>query len=109
MSDSLLAFVFVQTEFRDRRTATLLARIPEVEELHRIAGDDCYVLRVRVPNTEQLGQLIRDKIEQLTAVHSTRTTLVLRTLKDKQVRTLDRNAPGDAGTARWRKHRSTQF
>jgi Lrp/AsnC family leucine-responsive transcriptional regulator len=102
MPDSLVAFVFIQTKFRDTRAATLLARIPEVEELHRIAGDDCYVLRVRVSNTEQLGLLIKDKIERIRSVHSTRTTLVLRTLKDKQVRHLKRKSRGAAETLPWR-------
>jgi Lrp/AsnC family transcriptional regulator, leucine-responsive regulatory protein len=88
MAYSLVAFIFVQTEFRDTRTATLLARLPEVEELHRIAGDDCYVLRVRVSNTEQLERLVRDKIERMRSVHSTRITLVLKTLKDKYARQL---------------------
>jgi Lrp/AsnC family leucine-responsive transcriptional regulator len=102
MPDDLVAFVFVQTQFRDTRTATLLARMPEVEELHRIAGDDCYVLRVRVSNTEELGQLVRDKIERIRSVHSTRTTLVLRTIKDKQARQLKRNATAAVETVRWR-------
>src|SRR6266705_4509855 len=81
MRDTLVAFVFVQTQLRDLKTATLLARIPEVEELHRIAGEDCYVARVRVESTEELGRLVRDKIERIKSVHSTRTTLVLKTLK----------------------------
>jgi Lrp/AsnC family leucine-responsive transcriptional regulator len=102
MPDDLVAFVFVQTQFRDTRAATLLARMPEVEELHRIAGDDCYVLRVRVSNTEQLGRLVKDKIERIRAVQSTRTTLVLRTLKDKQARHLKRNSPGAVETRPWR-------
>jgi len=84
MGDSLVAFIFVQTQFRGGNTAAMLSRIPEVEELHRIAGEDCYVVRVRVKNTEQLGRLVRDKIERIKSVHSTRTTLVLKTLKDKQ-------------------------
>ena len=83
MRDTLIAFVFVRTQLRESKTASLLARIPEVEELHRIAGEDCYVVRVRVSNTEELGRLVRDKIERIKSVHSTRTTLVLKTLKDK--------------------------
>jgi Lrp/AsnC family leucine-responsive transcriptional regulator len=83
MTESLLAFVFVQAEFREGKVATHLARIPEVEELHRIAGEDCYVVRLRVSNTEQLGRVVRDKIERIKSVQSTRTTLVLKTLKDK--------------------------
>lgn len=85
MTDGLIAFVFVQTHLRESKTATLLSRIPEVEELHRVAGEDCYVVRVRVASTEELGRLVTDKIERIRSVHSTRTTLVLKTLKDKQV------------------------
>lgn len=83
MEHELLAFVFIQTQPRERAAAMRLARLSEVEELHRIAGEDCYVVRVRVASTEELGRLIRDKIERIKSVHSTRTTLVLRTLKDK--------------------------
>jgi Lrp/AsnC family leucine-responsive transcriptional regulator len=92
MRNTLVAFVFVQTQLRDLKTATLLARIPEVEELHRIAGEDCYVVRVRVESTEELGRLVRDKIERIKSVHSTRTTLVLKTLKDE-------HATSGSGTA----------
>ncbi|HSQ20047.1 MAG TPA: Lrp/AsnC ligand binding domain-containing protein [Blastocatellia bacterium] len=83
MEHELLAFVFIQTQPRERAAAMLLAGLSEVEELHRIAGEDCYVVRVRVSSTEELGRLIRDKIERIKSVHSTRTTLVLKTLKDK--------------------------
>ena len=83
MANGLVAFVFVQTWARERNAAVLLARIPEVEEVHRVAGEDCYVVRVRVSNTEQLGSLVREKIERIKAVCSTRTTLVLKTVKDK--------------------------
>ena|SRR5262252_8211300 len=84
MTDSLIAFVFVQTELRAGKVATQLARMPEVEELHRVTGEDCYVVRLRVSSTEQLGVVVRDKIERIKSVQSTRTTLVLKTLKDKQ-------------------------
>ena len=85
MKDNLVAFVFVKTRFREGNIATSLARIPEVEELHRLAGEDCYVVRVRVASTDALDRLVREKIERIKSVHSTRTTLVLKTLKDKPV------------------------
>ncbi len=98
MRNSLVAFVFVQTQLRDVKTATLLARIPEVEELHRLAGEDCYVVRVRVESTEELGRLIRD-IERVKSVHSTRTTLVLKTLKDEHATSRSGTPLSVAGTA----------
>ncbi len=99
MRNTLVAFVFVQTQLRDLKTATLLAKIPEVEELHRIAGEDCYVVRVRVESTEALGRLVRDKIERIKSVHSTRTTLVLRTLKDEHATSRGGTPLRAAGTA----------
>jgi len=96
MNDTLVAFVFVQTRLLGSKTATQLARIPEVEELHRIAGDDCYVVRVRVANTEHLGRLVRDKIERIKSVNSTRTTLVLKTLKDQPVPNPQRSSSSGA-------------
>lgn len=84
MRHSVVAFIFVHTRLRETGAANLLARIPEVEELHRLAGEDCYVVRVRVSSTEDLGRLVRDKIERIGSVQSTRTTLVLKTLKDKK-------------------------
>ena len=78
----LVAFVFVQTQLHAAKTAENLAQIPEVEELHRVAGEDCYVVRVRVGNTGELDRVVRE-IERIRSVHSTRTTLVLKTFKDK--------------------------
>jgi Lrp/AsnC family leucine-responsive transcriptional regulator len=83
MRDKLVAFVFLQTKDRKGNIAELLSQIPEAEEVHRIAGEDCYVVRVRVSGVEQLGTLVREKIERIKSVCSTRTTLVLKTFKDK--------------------------
>ena len=96
MTDTLIAFVFVQAEFRGGKVATQLARIPEVEELHRVTGEDCYVVRVRVSSTEQLGLVVRDKIERIKSVQSTRTTLVLKTLKDKTALNAQRSSAASA-------------
>ncbi|HSB07978.1 MAG TPA: Lrp/AsnC ligand binding domain-containing protein [Blastocatellia bacterium] len=98
MKKSLLAFVFVQTDPRGFNAAALLARIPEVEELHRVAGEDCYVARVRAENTEELGRLVKDKIERIGAVCSTRTTLVLKTFKERGVGQLERRRARAATT-----------
>ncbi|HXU35057.1 MAG TPA: Lrp/AsnC ligand binding domain-containing protein [Blastocatellia bacterium] len=80
----MLAFVFLQTIPLRADAAKLVSRIPEVEEVHRVAGEDSYIVRVRVANTEALGRFIRDKIETIKSVSSARTTLVLKTLKDKE-------------------------
>ena len=60
----------------------ILARIPEVLEVHHVAGEDCYLVKVRTANTEALGRLLREKIGSIDAVTSTRSTIVLETMKE---------------------------
>lgn len=80
----LVAFVFVKTEERlgSMTTGELLARIPEVQEVHHVAGEDCYLAKVRVESTEALGRLLRDRFGAIPSVRNTRTTIVLNTVKD---------------------------
>jgi Lrp/AsnC family transcriptional regulator, leucine-responsive regulatory protein len=80
----LLAFVFVASNDMSGglKTAALLARIPEVQEVHHVAGEDCFVLKVRVPDAKSLGRLLREKIGAIPTVRSTRTTVVLETMRE---------------------------
>lgn len=80
----LLAFVAVRTSEHgpDMPSAIELGRIPEVLEVHHVAGDDCYLLKVRARDAEHLGQLLRQQISSAPSVISTRTTIVLETVKE---------------------------
>jgi len=80
----LLAFVSVRTsEYGpDQPSAQALAQIPEVLEVHHVAGDDCYLLKVRARDAEHLGLLLRQQIASVPHVTSTRTTVVLGTTKE---------------------------
>ena len=80
----LLAFVSVRTsEYGpEQPSAQALARIPEVLEVHHVAGDDCYLLKIRARDAEHLGQLLRQQIASVEHVTSTRTTIVLGTSKE---------------------------
>ena len=62
-------------------TERRLAEIPEVLALHHVAGEDCFLLEVRATGTADLGRLPRDVIGGVPSVRSTRTTIVLRTVK----------------------------
>jgi Lrp/AsnC family leucine-responsive transcriptional regulator len=77
----LTAFVFVRTSFCGS-IGEALAQIPEVLEVHDVAGEDCYLLKVRAKNTDELGQFFREKLKSLPEIVSTRTTVVLQTLKE---------------------------
>jgi Lrp/AsnC family leucine-responsive transcriptional regulator len=80
----LLAFVFVRTtDFHgEERAAEVLADIPEVLEVHDIAGEDCFLLKVRARDAKTLGRLLRERINGADSVHSTRTTIVLETIRE---------------------------
>ena len=80
----LTAFIFVQIDDRssDQTTGEALARLPEVQEVHHIAGEDCYLLKVRTRSTETLGKLLRESLGGFDSVRRTRTTIVLGTLKE---------------------------
>ena len=80
----LLAFVAVRSTDHgpDMPSAIELARIPEVLEVHHVAGDDCYLLKVRARDAEHLGQILRQQISSTPSVTSTRTTIVLETVKE---------------------------
>jgi Lrp/AsnC family leucine-responsive transcriptional regulator len=79
-----LAFVFVQADDRPgpQETGEQLAEIPEVLEVHHIAGEDSYLVKVRVADTGSLGRLLRERFGALERVRSTRTAVVLATSKE---------------------------
>lgn len=84
LGQGLMAFIAVQTGegARARETAEMLSSIPEVLEVHRVVGEDCFFLKVRVRDAEALGALLDEKIQRLPPVASTRTTIVLSTAKN---------------------------
>lgn len=81
---NLLAFVFVRsTDFAgEAKTAEVLADIPEVLEAHHIAGEDCFLLKVRTRDAKSLGRLLRERIGGTDSVTSTRTTIALETVRE---------------------------
>lgn len=87
VGQGLLAFIAVGTGegARARETAEVLAAIPEVLEVHRVVGEDCFFLKVRVRDAEALGALLDEKIQTLPLVASTKTTIVLSTAKNALV------------------------
>lgn len=54
-----------------------------------MAGEDCYLVKVRVENTDDLGRLLREKFSKIKAIRSTRTNIALDTLKESTYLPLD--------------------
>ena len=93
---ALLAFVAVRTSEHgaESMVADTVSKLPEVLEVHHVAGEDCYFLKVRARDAEHLGQMLRQQIGSIAGVKSTRTTIVLETVKE------DPRIPIPAGRAR---------
>ncbi len=87
----LIAFVAVRTgELAGEALAGPdLVKIPEVQEVYNVAGEDCYFLKIRARNTADLNRLIREKIGRVQSVKSTRTTIVLEIHKETSRIVLD--------------------
>jgi Lrp/AsnC family leucine-responsive transcriptional regulator len=79
-----IAFIEIHTRsVGDRpQTGEALAALPEVQEVHYVAGADCYLVKVRVADTVELATVISEKIAKIEEVVSTRTTTVLQTYKE---------------------------
>jgi len=80
----LLAFIFVKTSEGpgNLSCAKQLMKLPEVLELHHIAGEDCYLVKVRAKDPQSLIQLMREKFSKIPGILSTKTTIVLETHKE---------------------------
>ncbi|MBW1891261.1 MAG: Lrp/AsnC family transcriptional regulator [Deltaproteobacteria bacterium] len=81
---NLVAFVMVATKHPKQRnkTAQQLSAITETQEVHEVAGEDGILVKIRVADTAELGRLLKEKIAAIDAVRSTRTMIVMSTLKE---------------------------
>ena len=81
---NLLAFIFIKSSEGpgNASVAKQLLKIPEVLELHHIAGEDCYLVKVRAKDPQSLIRLMRERFSKISNILSTKTTIVLETLKE---------------------------
>jgi Lrp/AsnC family leucine-responsive transcriptional regulator len=84
LDQGMLAFVSVRSDHGpdDDSVARALAECPSVLEVHHVAGEDCYLVKVRTRDAEHLGSLLRTQFGRISGVTSTRTTVVLETIKE---------------------------
>jgi Lrp/AsnC family leucine-responsive transcriptional regulator len=96
-----LAFIFVRSNERagGSGTAERIAEIPEVLEVHHVAGEDCFLVKVRARDAEALGRLLREGLGRIPTITSTRTTIVLETVKETSELPLP-SAEGEAAETR---------
>ena len=87
VNQKLLAFIFIKSKEGftcSTQTADALAKIPEVQEVHHVAGEDCFLVKVRTEDSASLMNMMRNSLKKIPDILSTRTTIVLETVKEQQ-------------------------
>jgi len=82
-NQGLMAFVqvIVQSSCHSQLAIDLSA-VTGVQDVHQVAGDDGYLLKLRVADNAELGRVIADEICSLKGVQQTKTSIVLNTIKE---------------------------
>lgn len=93
----VLAFVLLQVEIGTAQADIdqALAGIDEVQEVHHVSGEDCYMLKVWACDNDDLGRLLLEKVHSIRGVRATRTTIVLKTVKESPRIPLRRDSKRD--------------
>jgi Lrp/AsnC family transcriptional regulator, leucine-responsive regulatory protein len=95
----LTAFIYIDTDDRagDVTTAEQLAKLSFIQEVHHIAGEDCYLVKMKARDTKHLAKLMRDHLSPIQTIRSTKTTIVLETLKEECVLPIPTDAQTEVG------------
>ena len=93
----LVAFITVKTNESadDAEIGKKLARRPKVQEVHFVAGDDAFLVKVRGTDPEELDRLIREKIKSIDGVRSINTAIVFSTYKETSQIPIDETGKND--------------
>lgn len=62
-----------------------LARIPEVLDAYLVSGDYDYFIRIAVRDTRDYERLLREQLYKIPGIRHSKSSFVLRVLKDAQV------------------------
>ena len=86
LNQNLIAFVFIQANkgIGNNNTALELAKIAEVQEVHQVAGDDCYLVKIRTTDSASLLEIMRNSLSKIPDIIITKTSIVLETTKEQQ-------------------------
>ncbi|MCH7972697.1 MAG: Lrp/AsnC family transcriptional regulator [Bacteroidetes bacterium] len=79
----IMAFIFVTMDSSKhyKSLITHIEKIPQIIECHSVLGEGSHILKVIAKNTETLEKLLA-KIQSWAGVVSTKTTLILSTIKE---------------------------
>lgn len=74
--------VFLSPNSDWKTIGNTLAGLAQVQEVHFIAGDDCFLVKIRTAGTAELNELIQQQINTIPGIRSTATKVVLATHKE---------------------------
>ena len=90
-NQGLMAFIQVTVKSSCRADlATALSTVTGVQDVHQVAGDDGYLLKLRIADNAELGRVLADEICSLEGVQQTKTSIVLNTIKETRKIDLNR-------------------
>jgi len=86
LNQNLIAFVYIQASkgIGNHDTGLEIAKIKEVQEVHQIAGDDCFLIKIRTTNSASLLEIMRSSMSKIPDIIITKTSIVLETTKEQQ-------------------------
>ncbi|MCO4292276.1 Lrp/AsnC family transcriptional regulator [Solitalea sp. MAHUQ-68] len=84
LNQKLLAFIFVKSSTAPNSCwqDNSIKDLPGIQEVHHIAGDDCFLIKIRTEDSQSLVKWMREELSKIQGIISTRTTIVLETLKE---------------------------
>ncbi len=79
----LTAFIELITSENIGSTETgyKLAKLPFIQEIYSVSGDYCYLIKVRVADSDALAELL-GQMGKIKGIKSSKTTLVLKAVKE---------------------------
>lgn len=81
---SQVSFIHIHLtpECDHQQAADFLSARAELLEVHFVAGEDCFLVKARTSNTEQLNNLLQELAASIKGIQNTRTFVVLSTHKE---------------------------
>ena len=80
------AFILIKYDpsfgFTQREVAEKISKLPEIQEVHIIAGDWDMIAKIREKDVESLGRVVLDKIREIEGVKETVSLIVFESVKE---------------------------
>ena len=86
----------------------ILEQIPEVMEAYLVSGDYDYYIRIAVKDTRDYERLLRERLYRIPGIRHSKSSFVLRTLKESLIPLSAAPAAVSTGPAKARKKRATK-